>query len=196
MIEQLFGSKTRVKLLQLFFSNPNRSFYVREITRRIDEQINSVRRELANLLRIGIISSDNKDNNRLYYEVNQKFEHYKALASIFGSGTISSKDLDKKNSVDDDGDISKVGNIELAVLTGQFTRESGVNADLVVVGDVNQAKINRFVSDLEAKENKEVRFVVMTPKEYMYREEINDRFLASLVKAKKQVLVDKKKRFK
>jgi hypothetical protein len=45
MIEQLFGSKTRVKLLKLFFSNPNRSFYVREITRTIDEQINSVRRE-------------------------------------------------------------------------------------------------------------------------------------------------------
>lgn len=196
MIEQLFGSKTRVKLLQLFFSNPNRSFYVREITRKIDEQINSVRRELANLLSIGIISSDSKDNNRLYYEVNQKFEHYRALSSIFGSGTISSKDLDKKTSVDDDGDISKVGNIELALLTGQFTRDNDVSADLVVVGDVNQAKINRFVSDLEAKENKEIRFVVMTPKEYMYREEINDRFLASLVKAKKQILVDKKKRFK
>ena len=48
-MEQLFGSKTRVKLLQLFFRNPNRAFYVREITRKIDEQINSVRRELANL---------------------------------------------------------------------------------------------------------------------------------------------------
>ena len=47
MIDQLFGSKTRVKLLELFYSNPNRSFYVREITRKIDEQINSVRRELA-----------------------------------------------------------------------------------------------------------------------------------------------------
>ena len=41
MIEQLFGSKTRVKLLQLFYANPNRSNYVREITRKIDEQINS-----------------------------------------------------------------------------------------------------------------------------------------------------------
>lgn len=41
MIEQLFGSKTRVKLLHLFYENPNRSFYVREITRKIDEQINS-----------------------------------------------------------------------------------------------------------------------------------------------------------
>ena len=83
MVEQLFGSKTRVKLLQLFLSNPNRSFYVREITRKIDEQINSVRRELANLLSIGIISSDN-NNNRLYYEVNQKYEHYRALSSIYG----------------------------------------------------------------------------------------------------------------
>lgn len=195
MIEQLFGSKTRVKLLQMFFSNPNRAFYVREITRKIDEQINSVRRELSNLLSIGIISSE-ENNNRLYYEVNQKFEHYKALSSIFGSGVISAKDLDKKSSVDDKTDLSKVGNVELAVLTGKFTRDDDINADMVIVGDVNQAKLNRYVSDLEAKENKEIRFVVMSPKEYVYREEINDRFLATLVKAKKQVLIDKKKRFK
>src|SRR5437588_11935214 len=83
MIDQLIGSKTRVKLLQLFFSNPNRAFYVREITRKIDEQINSVRRELANLLSIGIINSD-ANNNRLYYEVNQTYEQYPALAMMFG----------------------------------------------------------------------------------------------------------------
>src|SRR5262249_23528255 len=88
MIEQLFGSKTRVKLLQLFYSNPNRSFYVREITRKIDEQINSVRRELANLLSIGIISSENT-NNKLYYEVNQHYEFHQALSAIFGGGVAS-----------------------------------------------------------------------------------------------------------
>jgi predicted transcriptional regulator len=81
MVDQLFGSKTRVKLLQLFFSNPNRSFYVREMTRKIDEQINSVRRELSNLLSIGIIKS-NADNNRLYYEVDQEYEYYQPLAMI------------------------------------------------------------------------------------------------------------------
>src|SRR5690606_373017 len=85
MVEQLFGSKTRVKLLQLFYSNPNRAFYVREITRKIDEQINSVRRELANLLSIGIIASDTT-NNKLYYEVNQAYEFYEPLRAIFGGG--------------------------------------------------------------------------------------------------------------
>ena len=96
MIEQLFGSKTRVKLLQLFYRNPNRSFYVREITRKIEEQINSVRRELANLLSVGIISSDT-NNNRLYYEVNQKFEHYDALRSVFADkSTLNLKKMIRK----------------------------------------------------------------------------------------------------
>src|ERR1700721_1267987 len=98
MVEQLFGSKTRVKLLRLFYGNPNRSFYVREITRKIDEQINSVRRELANLLSIGIIVSDNT-NNRLYYEVNQKYEYYVALLAIFGDRSSVQQDpeaMDKK----------------------------------------------------------------------------------------------------
>src|SRR5271155_3451058 len=90
MVEQLFGSKTRVKLLQLFYSNPNRSFYVREITRKIDEQINSVRRELANLLSIGIISSET-NNNRLYYEVSQKYEYYRTLGEIFSKSKINAE---------------------------------------------------------------------------------------------------------
>ncbi len=68
MLDQLFGSKTRVKLLTLFYNNVDRPYYVREITRKIDEQINSVRRELQNLLSIGILKSVSR-SNRLYYEV-------------------------------------------------------------------------------------------------------------------------------
>src|SRR3954463_10580174 len=120
VIEQLFGSKTRVKLLQLFYSNPNRSFYVREITRKIDEQINSVRRELANLLSIGIISSDT-NNNRLYYEVNQKYEYYKPLETIFGKGVLVPEKAPTSDS--EASGIATVGNVELALYTGQFTRD-------------------------------------------------------------------------
>src|SRR5690349_23218891 len=113
MIEQLFGSKTRVKLLQLFYSNPNRSFFVREITRKIDEQINSVRRELANLLNIGIISSETT-NNRLYYEVNQKYEYYGALSEIFSGRTSIAVKTDSDDE-DKDDDFKKLGNVELAI---------------------------------------------------------------------------------
>ncbi len=97
MIEQLFGSKTRVKLLRLFFSNPNRSFYVREITRNIEEQINSVRRELANLLSLGLITSDSS-NNKLYYEVEQNYEHYDALRAMFSAAVSIEEKNPKKDS--------------------------------------------------------------------------------------------------
>jgi len=199
MIEQLLGSKTRVKLLQLFYSNPNRSFYVREITRKIDEQINSVRRELANLLSIGIIASDNT-NNRLYYEVNQSYEFYEPLKLIFGGEQEASKTDDKpapkvsKNPVATNVETDKLralGNVELALYTGQFTRDETSGVDVLVVGDINQHAMQKFITDLEAKEGKEIRYTVMTVQEFGYRRQIKDRFISTILSSKKQVLINK-----
>jgi predicted transcriptional regulator len=193
MIEQLFGSKTRVKLLQLFYSNPNRAFYVREITRKIDEQINSVRRELSNLLSIGIITSDNT-NNKLYYEVNQKFEYYDPLQQIFGGGV---KKTAKKattpagiEAAAADSDLKAVGHIDLAVYTGQFTRDETAGIDLFIVGQVNPNALQKYVDELEAKENKSIRYTVMTLPDFQYRQQIRDRFAVAMAQSKKQILVD------
>lgn len=190
MVEQLFGSKTRVKLLQLFYSNPGRSFYVREITRKIDEQINSVRRELANLLSIGIISSDDQQN-RLYYEVDQDYEFYTPLAAIFGGGVMAAPTAPAAKA--EAGSIKTLGNVDLAFYTGQFTRDETSGTDLLIVGDVNQTKLTKFITDLEVQEGKELRFTVMSAQEFKYREQINDRFLSVAMSAKKQVLIDKNK---
>jgi predicted transcriptional regulator len=191
MIEQLFGSKTRVKLLQLFYSNPNRSFFVREITRKIDEQINSVRRELSNLFSIGIITSDNT-NNKLYYEVNQKYEYYEPLQQIFGGGV--KKTAKKADNVEEpaqtDSGLKSIGHVELAVYTGQFTRDETAGVDFLVVGDVNPNALQKYVEDLETQENKSIRYIVMDLDDFRYRQQIHDRFAVAIIKAKKQVLVD------
>jgi predicted transcriptional regulator len=193
MIEQLFGSKTRVKLLQLFYSNPNRSFYVREITRKIDEQINSVRRELSNLLNIGIITSDNT-NNKLYYEVNQKFEYYAPLQQIFGNPSKKTKVIAKVGSEPEENkmnaDLKAVGHIDLAVYTGQFTRDESAGVDILIVGDVNTNALQKYVEQLEASENKSLRYSVMSLPDFRYRQQIRDRFATSIAKSKKQVIVD------
>jgi hypothetical protein len=191
VIEQLFGSKTRVKLLQLFYSNPNRSFYVREITRKIDEQINSVRRELANLLSIGIISSE-ETGHRLYYEVNQKYEFYDPLTAIFG-GKKKAVSKNVKAANDETADLKAIGNVEMALLSGQFTRDESAGVDLLIVGDVNHTQLQKYVTELEQKEGKEIRYVAMDVKEFEYRRQVKDRFINTVLAAKKQVLVDKQK---
>lgn len=200
MVEQLFGSKTRVKLLQLFYSNPNRSFYVREITRKIDEQINSVRRELSNLLNIGIITSDTT-NNKLYYEVNQKYEYYDPLQQIFGGGVkkkavkkVAANDGTPQEQVVDEAaahsDLKAVGHIDLAVYTGQFTRDESAGVDLFIVGEINPNALQKYVDQLEQQENKTLRYTVMTLEDFQYRQQIRDRFAVAITTAKKQVLVD------
>jgi len=213
MIEQLFGSKTRVKLLKLFYSNPNRSFYVREITRKINEQINSVRRELSNLLSIGIITSD-ATQNRLYYEVNQKYEHYKPLAMVFGGlkeeeikAVDKGRKATKKPAEAEEGqaaapkaDVSAehpmakslraLGKVDLALLTGQFTRDESAGIDVLIVGSVSEAKADKFMAELEKAENKELRYTVLPLDNYKYRLTINDRFVSAVLGAKKQVIIN------
>jgi hypothetical protein len=197
MVEQLFGSKTRVKLLQLFYGNPNRSFFVREITRKIDEQINSVRRELSNLLSIGIITSDN-NNNKLYYEVNQKYEYYQPLREIFGGKKATSSDETPAKAPSPatatskaaESDLKAVGHVDLAVYTGQFTRDDSTGVDFLVVGEVNPNALQKYVNDLEARENKSIRYTLMTLPDFQYRQQIRDRFAIAIARSKKQVLVD------
>lgn len=204
MVEQLFGSKTRVKLLQLFYTNPNRAFYVREITRKVDEQINSVRRELSNLLSIGLITSD-ANNNRLYYEVNQKYEYYEPLSKIFSgvavqpeevgkTETAKSSDKKKPQEVVHEHPMAKdfraLGKVDLVIFAGQFTRDDTSGVDILVVGDVNQAKVNKLIAEIEKTENKELRYAVMTADSYAYRVQINDRFVNNLLNSKKQVIIN------
>lgn len=199
MIEQLFGSKTRVKLLQLFYTNPNRSFYVREITRKVEEQINSVRRELANLQSIGIITSDTS-NNKVYYEVNQQYQFFAPLSELFGGKAARAKRGAKKQPVtaepellkpDEATDYKHLGQVDALALMGQFTRDDTSGVDVLVVGNVNSNAVQKYVTELEEQEGKDLRYTVFTLDEFRYRLQIKDRFTSNVLLSKKQILVDK-----
>lgn len=188
MIEQLFGSKTRVKLLQLFLANPGRSFYVRELTRKIDEQINSVRRELSNLLGIGIIKSDSV-NNKLYYEVNQGYKHFKALQSIF-SVEIPQQDVSPASQGDLLKRLQAVGAFDVIIATGILVGQEGAEIDLILVGSSNKQKLEKLMKAVELEEGAAVRYTVMPESELRYRLDIKDRFIITALTSKHRVLVD------
>ncbi len=188
MIEQLFGSKTRVKLLQLFLANPGRSFYVREITRKIDEQINSVRRELSNLMGIGIIKSDSA-NNKLYYEVNQGYKHFKALQSIF-SVELPQQDVSPASQRDLLKRLQSVGSFDVVIVTGKLIGLSTAEFDLLLVGSSNKQKLEKLMKTVELEEGTPIRYSVMPESELKYRLDIKDRFISTALSSKHTVLAD------
>ena len=191
-MDQLFGSKTRVKLLHLFYKNPNRSYYVREITRKIDEQINSVRRELANLLSIGIVKSENREN-RLYYEVNQDFESNDALRGLFAeskSKVAPEASATTKAEGDMVSTIKGLGAVDLLIYMGSFTQDTMTGIDVLVVGDVNKTQVHNFIADLEDEEGREIKYAVMPTDEFKYRRDVNDRFITMVSAARKTIIHD------
>lgn len=167
-------------------TSPNQQYYVREITRKVDEQINSVRRELANLLNVGILTSKNK-NNRLYYEVNQNFEHYDALRQMFAhvseEGKVSADDGMKSQ-------FKEMGAVKVLAYLGSFTNDSVTGVDVLIIGDVNKTAVEHFIHDLEQKEKRELAYAVMKESEFKYRRDVNDRFITMVDSAKKNIIHD------
>lgn len=190
MIDALFGSKTRVKLLHLFLSNPGRAFYVREITRKIDEQINSVRRELANMLTIGIIRSENS-NNKLYYEINQDYMHYEPLRQIFVAASIESKAIEEVDSVGDwKKRLKSIGDVRVGILCGQLVHGSEAEVDVVLAGSINKTQAKKFIKELEVDEGKSLNYVIMDYQDFYYRLSIKDRFVLSILHTKHTIIAD------
>ncbi len=194
MIDALFGSKTRVKLLHLFLNNPGKSFYVREITRLIDEQINSVRRELSNMLNVGIITSET-DDNKLYYEVNQRYEYYVPLRAIFADEqveTTKSVQAGKPKQAWIDG-FAELPGVRLVVVAGVLVRGSASSVDVLVVGDVPTTKLKAAVKQAEKSEGRELNYTTLTYEEFYYRLSIRDKFVTEIINGKHKILVDTEK---
>lgn len=163
----------RVKLLRLFLlSEEGKEFFVRELTRELDEQINSVRRELHNLEKIKLLTSKTRERKK-YYKINPHFPVLAELRSIFQKAeSIPIKMLKK---------LERMGRLDLLVLTGNFVDGSG-NVDLVAVGNLDKKKLTQYLSgELVEDLKKEIRYSIFTREDFLYRLECKDTFSRDLL---------------
>ena len=184
MVEQLFGSKTRTKLLRLFFTKLESRFYVREITRLINERINSVRRELDNLESIGLIKSEQKGYKK-YYFLDKEFPLLNELKDLI----VKSRFFLERTYINK---FKKIPGIKYLVLTGYFTgTKEETLTDILIVGKVSKTKIEKIVNSMSKEFLTGLNYTVMDMKEFKYRKGMTDKFLYNVLKNKKIVVIDK-----
>lgn len=192
MLEHLFGSKTRVRLLRLFLHHPEEAFFVRELARKTHFQMNAVRRELQNLTKFGCLmesetpaefESKGPSGQRRYYKLNTDFVLYPELRALL----LKSQVLLEENFV---RRVQDMGSLKYLALTGRFVDLPALSTDLLVIGKVNRDRLERLVHDFERELGAEVRFTVLTVQEFQYRKQVGDKFVYSVLDAKKIVIVD------
>ncbi len=192
MLEHLFGSKTRVKLLQILFRYPERALYVRELARLAETQLNAVRREIANLELIGILarvetksSVENTGTERSkYYKLNQACLMCPELKALL----VKTQVLEEQEFINRIKE--KGGELDLLLLTGIFTSVADVGTDILLVGKIKSSTVDRLIKEYEDNSSLSVRYTIMDKKEFDERREIGDKFLYNVLESKHVMIVD------
>lgn len=171
MLKRLFTSATRVKLLTLFLMHPDEEYFIRELTRKLDEQINSVRRELDNLKKIGVLKSKFK-NRKKFYVVDKNFVLFSELKSIILKAQSDYESIAKK--------LSKCGNIDYMNLSGVFIDKQST-VDLLIVGESIHRDRLESILNSEVATHRPVRYSILTRDDFLYRLECKDKFLTDIL---------------
>lgn len=177
-------SKVRIKMLELFFDNPNELYHVRGIVREINEEINSVRRELQRFEDAGILKRE-KRGNRVYYWPKSEYLMYGDLLSMISKTTgLGAQIVENK---------TKLGNPSFVMFSGRFTRhkerKKEDEVDILVVGSVELKELSTFIRVEESKRGHEINYTVMTRKEFDFRKKRRDPFLLGILAGSRVMII-------
>jgi predicted nucleotidyltransferase len=183
MLEALIASRTRVKLLTLFLLNPESEFYVREIVRITAENMNSVRRELANLESFGLVTGQKKGIQQ-YYTVNRDFFLYEELQKIVIKTEGVARHI-KEN-------LTALDEIQCMFIYGSFaTGNAGAKSDidLFIIGSVDESRLIPLVHESERALHREINYTLMKPDELKKRQRTGDPFVKNVMKEPKIMII-------
>lgn len=184
MLEYLITSRTKRNLLKLFLTNPDRTFYVREIARLTDEPVNAVRRELGYLGKAGLLKSTSRGNQKIYAVV-KEFPFYSELKKIIYTTVALGDYLNNK--------LSDSRGIELAFIYGSVARNKETaksDIDLFVMGEINEDELHHIILEIENDIGRQVNYTLMDHNEFSNRREKGEPFIKRILEEPKIVLKD------
>ena len=155
MLESLITSKTRVKLLMKLFLNPENKRHLRGMKKDFDESTNSVRLELNRFIDAGLLT-DSFEQNRRYYKANTQHPLFGEIQNILRKVVGIDRIVDTVT--------SRIGNLEVAYLTGSFAEGNDSDTvDLVLVGNnLDDAYIKELVAKAEGLIDRKIIYLILT----------------------------------
>lgn len=182
-ILRLTKSKTRKKILQLFFSDPNKKYYLRELERILEISVGNIRRELLSLEKSGLFKREEM-GKQVYYSLNEKspiFEEFKRIVSK----TIGIEGTLRKT-------LQKIKDIDVAFIYGSFARQkedSLSDIDLMIIGKPDEDILISKISLLEDELKREINYSIFSPQDFKKGLEKKEVFLEEIMENPKLFII-------
>ena len=203
ILEKLFGSHARVRLLKLFYLNLEHVFSSREIAKRTHTSIAATRKEIRLLSEVGFVepasafieiaregnkSTGAKKQKKMRiagYTINKSFQLFNELRDL----VLTVAPLSKHELV---SRLRRVGKVKLVVLSGIFLKRSDSRIDLLIVGDgLKKGQLDRTLHMVEAEIGKELSYAILDTADFKYRLGMNDKFVRDVFDYPHEMLIDK-----
>ncbi|NOY14698.1 MAG: hypothetical protein GXP43_00585 [bacterium] len=187
LLADIITSKARIKLLILFFSQPKEMFFVRQITRQIDEEINAVRRELDRFHKAKLLIKQQR-GNRLFYWLNPKHPFYPQLQAMVAKVAGLGKDIIYHQ--------RQLGQVKYAFISRRLLDHEPYSDQAVDVGFIGRLilpEITALISKHEKHFQREINYTILTPEELRILFQKRDPFtIKLLIEPKIMIIGDQK----
>ena len=177
-------SKVKVKLFKVFLENPKEMYHVRDLVRKVSEEINAVRRELLRMEEAGMVKKESR-GNRLYYWFREEYPYFQEILQMVSKASGLGYAVRKSR--------GKLGKISYVVFSGEFVRHSDRSSadqvDVLVVGDVVLPELASLIRQEESKRKREINYSPMSRDEYQFRKSRRDPFILSFLTGSRIMII-------
>lgn len=190
MLNKLFGSELRPRLLEKMLLSKEIIFLPASLARELKLPAATIRRELDNLQKLGLllpaIIDTGLKKEMEAFSINSNFLILSELKSLFSKAQLFFvQDFYTK--------LTKLGKVQYFVLTGHFANNLRVITDMLIVGKLRKEKFLPLLADLEKNIGREIRFTLMDETEFEYRREVADIFIYTILNSEKIVIANELK---
>lgn len=182
MLAYIITSKTRREILTLFFHHPSDSYYLRDIVRRVDEEVNAVKREL-DILVDGKVLTNERRLNKVFFKLNPHYIYYDEFMRLFAKTSILAQQLSEH--------MTKLGKVKYLALSLKYSKRQEVRSDelyLLAVGTIVVPELEQIISYAQQDFGREINYSVMTEDELTFRKRNNDPFITKFLRTPKVML--------
>jgi len=182
--------KTRQAILAAAFGAPQRWWYMRELARHLRRTPSSLQRELASLVRAGILLQK-REGKHVYFQAATESPFFRELQGLILK-TVGLADVirDALNPLAD--------RIEWAFIYGSIARSgehSASDVDLMIIGRVGLAEVSSPLRKAERRLDRCVNPTTHTADEFTAKVKSNQHFITTVMRSKKLFILGHSREF-
>lgn len=182
ILEKLFGSQARVRLIRLFYLNPTKIVTQKEATKMTKLSSRAISKEIKLLSLLGFVKKSAKG-----FAISETFPLFGALRGL----VITTSPASRENILNF---FKKFRKIKLVCIAGVFLDSEFLEqlTDLLIVGNgIKRGVLEKFIKKLEPDVGKEINWTILSLTEFNDRVAMHDKFLRDFFDSPNECLIDK-----